>query len=99
MPGLTPACITGAVFAMSYTAFAVYVIRSDRRAPGGFFRGLGSALSVLPVTAVVERSGGHLDYRNNLHMSLSVLLTSALIYAVGFALGAALDALFAVILH
>ena len=93
MNSLLPKSTTGLVLALIYIGFAVYVICDDRRAQGGFLRGLISRIVVAPVSTLVESVGSTLNYRSNLQMGVSVLLTAVLVYWIGFGLGKAAQAL------
>jgi len=99
MNALPPKSTTGLVLALIYIGFAVYVICDDRRAQGGFLRGLVSRVVVAPVSAVVEGVGSRLNYQSNLQMGAAVFVTAVLIYLLGFALGKGAQALFALIAH
>jgi ABC-type multidrug transport system permease subunit len=97
MNSLLPKSNTGLVLALIYIGVAVYVICDDRRAQGGFLRGLISRIVVAPVSAVVEGVGSRLNYQSNLQMGAAVLVTAFIIYWLGFALGKGAQTLFALI--
>ena len=97
MISLLPKSTTGLILATAYVVFAIYVICDDRRAQGGFFRGLISRVVVAPVSAIVEGMGSRLNYQSNAQMGAAVLVTAVLLYWIGFGLGKGTQALFAVV--
>ena len=78
---------TGTALALGYSAFATWVVFTERTAvPGGGWislKGMGSYIVTLPVSAPLEWLGGKPDYRKTWDMAVAILLCATIVYAAG----------------
>jgi hypothetical protein len=78
-----PKSISGAVVALVYVAFAIWVIHGERVSTGGGWinlRGMGAILVTGPISLPAEWLGVKLDYRSNAQMGFAMLGTALLVY-------------------
>lgn len=78
-----PKSIAGAVVALIYVVFAIWVIHGERVSTGGGWinlRGMGAWLVTAPISLPCEWLGFKLDYRSNAQMGFAVLGTALLLY-------------------
>ena len=76
----------GAVLALAYAAFAIWVVFTERATPGGGWinlNGMASYLVTLPVSAPMEMLGARPDYQKTFDMTAAILVCAALVYLAG----------------
>src|SRR5690242_12825562 len=79
--------IVAAVITVAYVAFAVAIIHTDRTTGTGHFislNGLVSAVVTAPDSFPFDFLGHPLDYKNNVHMGIAILVSGILVFAVSY---------------